>query len=549
LTPETPNTSDASPEEDNIFFLDQDPEAQVVVIPAHQALLGLVLQDEYPLLSDTNNGNNTDIYETLKDFQIVHANGQTKQEVIPWAPGGQDGWWPASENSILAPPLGLGYNEYFSRTRVHRQRYERKIRKKAFLARQKAQSTSLGSSWDSRVTGTAESPDDIYSYDDAQSSSVGTDSRSSCHDDTVACLREVSRQSHICRVLDCSKFSAETLISIFYPKFAFSHLTLPALETFSTELVAPEGLISRTEYTIDLSLGFGPAIPHHVCAFTPRNKKDLQSYRKLQGEDTLEVQESLPIFLDIFSAELHAGEIDEWLDQVIDSASEFQKYVEFMQRKRGKGDLSMQILECIVAWYLTSKNNRLESVCRTLRAALKLLMTTTLLTLVPKVKDIPEPLSRYLSPQFPSLNLSPIAPKLLSRQIKASIHCLQRDLLYALLSYLEYDLKLAAEVKAAIALLIAFVLELAQKAGREFAKFASKINSKVVVKQQDVAEYEKHMQTQVFGRLRTSVRDARGELGQLGKRLRDMGLIVKGKDKDNGEKEYQYVAAILTDVL
>jgi hypothetical protein len=152
-------------------------------------------------------------------------------------------------------------------------------------------------------------------------------------------------------------------------------------------------------------------------------------------------------------------------------------------------------------------------------------MTTTLLTLVPKMSNIPESLSQHLSPQPApyETELSPVAPKLLTRQIKTSIHHLQRDLLQVLFCSLACDLQLAAEVKVAIALLIAFVLELAQKAGREFAKFATTINESVKVSQEDVRKYEANMQTHVFDRLRASVSNTMGELGQLGERLRGLG--------------------------
>lgn len=153
---------------------------------------------------------------------------------------------------------------------------------------------------------------------------------------------------------------------------------------------------------------------------------------------------------------------------------------------------------------------------------------------MPKLDDIPEDLSRHLSPQ-PALDnttLSPVAPKLLNRQIKASIHHLQHELLHALFDYLAYEMQLAAEVKVAIALLIAFVLDLAQRAGREFAKYASKINATVQVKQKDVTNYESTMRAQVFNRLRASVCDTVGELGQLGERLRSLSkefFVIEGR--------------------
>lgn len=87
-------------------------------------------------------------------------------------------------------------------------------------------------------------------------------------------------------------------------------------------------------------------------------------------------------------------------------------------------------------------------------------------------------------------------------------------------------MKLDADVKVAIALLIACVLELGQKTNRQFAKFANTINSNVVVKQQEVEQHEANMTTQVFGRLRNSVRNTAGNLGDFGESLREMSKIV-----------------------
>jgi hypothetical protein len=136
--------------------------------------------------------------------------------------------------------------------------------------------------------------------------------------------------------------------------FAFSHLSPDSLSTFTTELIAPDGLIYDLEYAIDLSLGFGGLFKHNVCTFTPRNKNDLQSYRKRQGEDTLCVQESLPIVLNLFSVQLHAEELGVWLDQIIDSDVGLNEYVDLMKRRKDEG-LNVEVLRSIVEWYVTSK--------------------------------------------------------------------------------------------------------------------------------------------------------------------------------------------------
>ena len=326
------------------------------------------------------------------------------------------------------------------------------------------------------------------------------------------------------------------------------------MSTLATDLCAPNGLSHNTEYAIDLFLSFGPPISLNVCPFTPRDNKALRSYQKHEGKDKLDVQDSLPIALNLFSVESQAEELDAWLDRIIGSKSGLPEYVDLLLRRQ-KGDYSAQTMKSLVSWYLTSKNmvscpsHCLENPAlfvshvwaalidvnciiqlsepehQISRIALKLLITTTLLSIVPKVTNLPESLSNYVSSQSSSraaTNLSTDAPKLLTRQIKASIYHLQKKLLYALFSHFTCTMKLAAEVKVLVALLVAFVLELVRYAGREFAKFARVINSTVDVKQQDVTQYETNMQTQVFDRVRASVLDAAGRTGGLGEKLRTL---------------------------
>jgi hypothetical protein len=93
-----------------------------------------------------------------------------------------------------------------------------------------------------------------------------------------------------------------------------------------------------------------------VCTFYPRNKKDLQTYRKLPGREGLHVEESLAIAIDLFVLEAEARDIDAWLDTVIDSETHLQAYLDLMQRKK-KGSPSVQILMSLVSWYTSSKDN------------------------------------------------------------------------------------------------------------------------------------------------------------------------------------------------
>ncbi|KAF4622682.1 hypothetical protein G7Y89_g14343 [Cudoniella acicularis] len=553
----TPATSHASQEAEIPPVVDQDHEDEA--IPHRLLLVGLKFQDEdwaEPLFCDTNDFGHAELINEsfLEILENEHINHQVEPNATPWIPDAQGLRWPTSDNSTLAPSPGLAYREYYSPTGEQTQRHKRHERRtqkkrKAFLASRKALSTSLGSSCDGAVTGT---PECGQAYFLAQCLTVGrwrSRRPTDWHDSNVESLRASSHRSQICHTVDCATFSPETLGSMVLPAFALSHLSLDSLSTFTADLIAPGSLAYSSEYPIFLYLGFGPAVSLQVCTFTTKNKKDLQSYQKRQGEEKLHVQESLPIMLNIFPVESHAGDLDAWLDQIIDSESELQEYVELMQR-RHKKHLSVDILRCLVAWYSISKNKLLQPAHSTFRAALKLLMTMTLLRLVPKLKNIPEALSTYLSPQPTPLNsphLSPIAPKLLTRQIKASIHHLQHDLLNSLFCHITCSLELAAEVKVAIALLLACVLELARNAGREFARYASTINSKVEVKSQDVTQYEMNMQGRVFERVQASVLDTAGKMGQLEEILRNMGSIMKGKAKE--DEDCQFVSAILHTVF
>jgi len=161
---------------------------------------------------------------------------------------------------------------------------------------------------------------------------------------------------------------------------------------------------------------------------------------------------------------------------------------------------------------------------QTLRTALKLLLSTTILSLVPKLTCFPSSLSAHFSLQSFCTHdtVSAEAPKLLTRQIKSSTYYLQKRLLCELFSHFHNASKLVAEVRLAVALIVAFVLELVRNAGRTFARYASKIDERLVINQLQVTEYERAMERQVFERVRASV-DGVGRLKGLGERLRSSG--------------------------
>jgi len=85
---------------------------------------------------------------------------------------------------------------------------------------------------------------------------------------------------------------------------------------------------------------------------------------------------------------------------------------------------------------------------------------------------------------------------------------------------------LPADVKIAVALLVACVQDLVKNAGREFARYSGMFNPPVVVDNQEVAEYETKLQAQLFDRVRASVNDVVGRMGGLTERLRSLGTFT-----------------------
>jgi hypothetical protein len=338
--------------------------------------------------------------------------------------------------------------------------------------------------------------------------------------------------------------------------FLVSHLSRTSLSSFTDDIYAPNNLIHDTEYSIHFSFPIGPPIILDVCAFTPRDYKAIRSYQKQQGKDKLDVQDSLPIAVNLFDLELQAADLDRWLDRIVGSKSRLSEYVDVMLL-RHPGQPSPQILKALVSWYQTFRKEvsslssflqipaqlfcpvrgtsidvdcpiqLSKTAAQILRTSLKLLITTTLLSLVPKVTHLSEPLSNYLShySQYPhaAKHISTTAPKLLTRQIKTSIYHLQRDLLCHIFHHFGCETELDAEVKVAVAIIVAYVLDLLKHDGRQFAKYSRAVNSTVEVKEQEILQYETNLQTQVFDRVRASIIDAAEKTGRLGEKLRNLG--------------------------
>ena len=129
----------------------------------------------------------------------------------------------------------------------------------------------------------------------------------------------------------------------------------------TTELYAPKGLAYESEHALAFDLGFGPPIHLDVCPFTPIDKAGLHSYQKHEGKDTLVVQDSLPIALNLFSLESHAEELDIWLDGIIDSEFGLPEYVALMIHQEKDSHFS-HALSALISWYMASEDQvRLSS--------------------------------------------------------------------------------------------------------------------------------------------------------------------------------------------
>jgi hypothetical protein len=115
-----------------------------------------------------------------------------------------------------------------------------------------------------------------------------------------------------------STISREILI---LPVFLVSHLSATSVSDLAVQLCAPNSFIHTSEYPADFSLGFGPHIRLDVSPFDPRDKQSLRSFQKRDGNDNLDVVNSLPIALNLVSLESTAEILNDWLDGIINSPS------------------------------------------------------------------------------------------------------------------------------------------------------------------------------------------------------------------------------------
>ncbi|RDW59413.1 hypothetical protein BP6252_12500 [Coleophoma cylindrospora] len=326
-------------------------------------------------------------------------------------------------------------------------------------------------------------------------------------------------------------------ISSFHPGFLIAHLQQRSTESFTSQIHAPEGIFYNTEYQVSFNLGLGPPIPIKVSPFNPRNTIALRSFQKQVGKEELDVKDSLPISIHLFAVHSMAERLNVWLDAMISSAPDLSAYVKLVMEREG-ADAGARALHSTVSWFTECKSRLSEKEQDAIRHAFKILITTTLLSLVPRVINIPKPLQEHLSQTMSCCDTSisvpsPVAPKLLTRQIKSSIYHLQMQLLDPLFSQLESESDLVADVRLATTMLIAIALDMVRDAGRDFAKYANKINPEVVVTEQEVRDYEEAVQSFVFPPLQASVcyYGADGRKGKLGERLRNLETATTGTTK------------------
>lgn len=92
-----------------------------------------------------------------------------------------------------------------------------------------------------------------------------------------------------------------------------------------------------------------------MCPIIPRDNETMRNDQEHRGKAKFDMKDSLPIVLDLFSIESSAEQLDDWLEKIIDSRSDLSGYVKLITRRQ-KGNLSAQILEVLVSWFLTSES-------------------------------------------------------------------------------------------------------------------------------------------------------------------------------------------------
>lgn len=539
-TTETPCTSEAGPGDEDVLNLDQDP-----LDPAlNRALLFVGL--EFPEAFRRtlfSSGTNSDCVSDLSEIPELLRNPQARPDAASWVPNTDA--LPDPVEVAQAPSPGPTYNAYHSPMRQYtRGSGELHNEGKGITARSRMQSPSIRYSC-KIVTENPHSDRDVslisqFSGNPMRSHHV----RSRDQENTDIDLK-------LFRGIDSISNSLITKVSLFHPGFLVSHLYANSVSAFTAQICAPNTYIDPSEHPVSISLGFGPDVCFQVSPFIPKDKQALWSFQKHEGDDTLHVQDSLPIALNCFSVESTAETLDDWLDKIVNSQPYLSEYVDLMMELHSH-NLSAKILQEGVSWFLKNSSKLSELAQKIIRNALKLLLTITTLTLVPKVTRLPSSLSVLLQWPSSSVDSAIDAPKLLTRQIKSSTYYLQVQLLRALFSDLDHGKGLVAPVKLLVGLVVSFGLELVSDSAKMFAKYANKVNQTVSVLDVEVKDYERKMERDIFDRIRASVYDyPRGadvKMGKLGARLR---TICQSSRKGKGKEDdgCRFVSAILTPVF
>jgi hypothetical protein len=92
-----------------------------------------------------------------------------------------------------------------------------------------------------------------------------------------------------------------------------------------------------------------------VSPFAPKDRQTLRSFQKHEGNDKLDVKDSLPIVLTLFSIDTMAERLDAWFDKIVDSKSDLLDYVSLMMKRHAE-NLSAKSLQAVVSWFLKAKS-------------------------------------------------------------------------------------------------------------------------------------------------------------------------------------------------
>lgn len=323
--------------------------------------------------SDTNIDSDDDDDDLNIETLGLHTNSQASPDAASWVPSIDIVTRCFDPVGIaLAPPAGPAYDALHSPTRKYvRVPDEFVQQREGNTARFQRQFTPSGS----RRGSVAKSNWDVLLL--AQTSENGKLNRHPPSQNqynigrNLECFPAIPK-SQICRPVYSISDSLLTQVSTFYPctqllfpantrdilillGFLVSHLSEASVSALTAQLCGPNGPIYGSEYDVYFSLGFGPHICLPVTPFSSKDKEGLRSFQKQAGNDKLDVNDSLPIALNLFSVESTAETLDVWLDGIVDSNSYLSEYMNLMMG-RHTGNLSAKNLQEVVSWFLEPGN-------------------------------------------------------------------------------------------------------------------------------------------------------------------------------------------------